>query len=192
MNSERQLAKLVVAVAMFAFLAVPARSSHANTFALGALTPFADISISSPSHTTGSFSDVFSFSVTADAALASVLANISFFTSGGISNFTTSLYEIGSGGSVLKAIGATSIVPNGPVTVTTSIISFSPLLTGVGSPALPSYEIRTSGIVVGAFGSYGGNLVVSPIPEPEIYAMMVAGLGLLGFVARRRKQGVAV
>jgi hypothetical protein len=32
----------------------------------------------------------------------------------------------------------------------------------------------------------------APVPEPEIYAMMIAGLGLLGFVARRRKRGVAV
>lgn len=29
---------------------------------------------------------------------------------------------------------------------------------------------------------------VAPVPEPETYAMMLAGLGLLGFVARRRKQ----
>lgn len=29
---------------------------------------------------------------------------------------------------------------------------------------------------------------VNAIPEPEIYAMMAAGLGLMGFVARRRKQ----
>ncbi|MDP1672545.1 MAG: FxDxF family PEP-CTERM protein, partial [Burkholderiales bacterium] len=29
---------------------------------------------------------------------------------------------------------------------------------------------------------------VSAIPEPETYAMMAAGLGLLGFVARRRKK----
>ena len=27
----------------------------------------------------------------------------------------------------------------------------------------------------------------APIPEPEIYAMMLAGLGVLGFVARRKK-----
>jgi choice-of-anchor C domain-containing protein len=27
-----------------------------------------------------------------------------------------------------------------------------------------------------------------PVPEPETYAMMLAGLGLMGFVARRRKQ----
>ena len=29
---------------------------------------------------------------------------------------------------------------------------------------------------------------VSPIPEPETYAMLLAGLGLLAFVARRRKE----
>lgn len=29
----------------------------------------------------------------------------------------------------------------------------------------------------------------TPIPEPETYAMMLAGLGLLGFVARRRMKG---
>ncbi len=34
------------------------------------------------------------------------------------------------------------------------------------------------------------NLVTTPVPEPEIYAMMAMGLGLLGF-ARRRKQATA-
>lgn len=31
----------------------------------------------------------------------------------------------------------------------------------------------------------------APIPEPETYALMLAGLGLLGFMARRKKQGLA-
>ena len=30
-------------------------------------------------------------------------------------------------------------------------------------------------------------VIGSPIPEPETYAMLLAGLGLLGFIARRRK-----
>lgn len=33
--------------------------------------------------------------------------------------------------------------------------------------------------------------VAAPVPEPEIYAMLGAGLGLMGWVARRRKQRVA-
>ncbi len=28
---------------------------------------------------------------------------------------------------------------------------------------------------------------ITPVPEPETYAMMLAGLGLMGWVARRRK-----
>jgi hypothetical protein len=40
-------------------------------------------------------------------------------------------------------------------------------------------------------GLYKGNLsmtaAIAPVPEPETYAMMLAGLGALGFVGRRRK-----
>ena len=32
---------------------------------------------------------------------------------------------------------------------------------------------------------------VDVVPEPENYALMLAGLGLLGFIVRRRKQRVA-
>jgi hypothetical protein len=31
------------------------------------------------------------------------------------------------------------------------------------------------------------NFSVTAVPEPETYALMLAGLGVVGFVARRRK-----
>jgi hypothetical protein len=34
---------------------------------------------------------------------------------------------------------------------------------------------------------YGSVVLAAPVPEPETYAMMLAGLGMLGFFARRRK-----
>jgi len=40
----------------------------------------------------------------------------------------------------------------------------------------------------GANASYGGTLNVSAVPEPETWAMMLGGLGLMGFMARRRKK----
>jgi hypothetical protein len=36
------------------------------------------------------------------------------------------------------------------------------------------------------FGEFYSGSVAMPVPEPETYAMLLAGLGLVGFTARRR------
>jgi hypothetical protein len=40
-----------------------------------------------------------------------------------------------------------------------------------------------------AASGYGGALNLAPVPEPATYGMLLGGLGLLGYMARRRKQG---
>ncbi len=42
-----------------------------------------------------------------------------------------------------------------------------------------------------AMDNFTYNEVLSPVPEPETYAMLAVGLGLLGAFARRRKQNAA-
>ena len=41
-------------------------------------------------------------------------------------------------------------------------------------------------------GDHQDQLYMLPVPEPETYAMLLAGLGLMGFVARRRRQRATV
>lgn len=65
-------------------------------------------------------------------------------------------------------------------------------LQGVGTGSLAddsislAYNIGT--LAVGQTASLGYSYTFAPIPEPETYAMLMAGLGLMGVVARRRKQ----
>jgi hypothetical protein len=35
--------------------------------------------------------------------------------------------------------------------------------------------------------SYSGTINITPVPEPQTYALLLAGLGVVGFVARRRR-----
>ena len=45
---------------------------------------------------------------------------------------------------------------------------------------------------VAIFGGAAFNIPISPVPEPQVYAMLLSGLIFLGFIARRRKQVIAL
>ena len=70
-------------------------------------------------------------------------------------------------------------------------MNFTPLISG-------SYSFDYQNNEFGAFigngdGNFIGalldNVAVTSVPEPESYAMFMAGLGVMGFIARRRKNG---
>lgn len=52
----------------------------------------------------------------------------------------------------------------------------------------PFYIAFNNGLSADAFESSIGALVAAPVPEPETYAMLAAGLAVIGAVARRRRQ----
>jgi len=56
-----------------------------------------------------------------------------------------------------------------------------------GDKGIKDYELKIKGHNDHDDGKYCGEIVVSPVPEPQTYAMLLIGLGLVGFSARRRK-----
>ncbi len=89
-----------------------------------------------------------------------------------------------------------------PVYITSfSAVLQSPVLGTIGTDSNPTdgfsftgltpglYALQFTGSATGSAAAYGGviSTVTSPVPEPETYALMLAGLGIMGFVATRRR-----
>ena len=52
---------------------------------------------------------------------------------------------------------------------------------------LGNYYLRVSGSMVSdTSGSFAGSMMLTPVPEPETYGMLLAGLGVVGMLVRRR------
>jgi hypothetical protein len=50
-----------------------------------------------------------------------------------------------------------------------------------------SYALKVDGQVMGAGGgAFGGDLTISPVPEPQAWGMLLAGLGLVSVAVRRK------
>ncbi|MES2206902.1 MAG: FxDxF family PEP-CTERM protein [Pseudomonadota bacterium] len=109
---------------------------------------------------TGALSDTINFTLTSNASTASVAA-AGFF----IDNFTASLYDASN---TLLGSGA-------------NFSSFN-----VGALTSGNYHLNVTGNVSAPFG--GAYIAaITPAPEPETWAMMLAGLGFVASAARRKK-----
>lgn len=65
-------------------------------------------------------------------------------------------------------------------------INFAPGSEESAGDSFTVVSITVDGIDGGHSATYAPN--TSPVPEPETYAMILAGLGLIAFTARRRKE----
>jgi len=126
----------------------------------------------------GSFIDIWSFDLATPSIVAASATNVEISfggpSFGGIDNFAAWLNNVPLQWSLSQST-------NKGITVSTQVLS--------GSTTLPAgtFQLTISGIADAGGASYGGNIVATPVPEPETLAMMLAGLGALAFVAGRRQ-----
>lgn len=59
----------------------------------------------------------------------------------------------------------------------------------IGLSVPGAYHLLVSGVSNGIAGGTYGVALVSGVPEPETISMLLAGMGVMGMVARRKKRG---
>lgn len=141
-------------------------------------------SVSQMSFAAGSVEDIFDFQIDVPSSLGATTTSIGATASSSVfSSFSlTLLQQDGDGWDVVASHGGMLF---GSTWLTQ--LNFSPI-----NPAY-YYQLVVNAEKYEGHGGYGGNISVAaaPIPEPGTYAMLAAGLGLMGFVARRRRQNDA-
>jgi hypothetical protein len=106
-------------------------------------------------------------------------------------NLSFSSLELNPSGCDGGASGGACLTATPSPILLTDNMSWDITFTGTGLTFdAPHLKILFSGADVGDGHGSLYSQTIPAIPEPETYAMMLVGFSLLGFVARRRKQGL--
>jgi hypothetical protein len=186
---KTSLMAVLLSLASVGLFSTSALADTVTTLTVGSLPTSLNFGDSFTSAATGTaFFDAYYFTIPAGSA-NSVTSSINLDSILGLTNLKARLYG---GNSNDTTNSVASLIENWGTTV-----NFSPsvgVTTVVLNPitlAAGSYTLQIKGTVSGTGGgSYAGVLnIANPVPEPETYAMFLAGLGFIGFMTRRRKFG---
>jgi len=157
--------KAALALTLLASAAV----AQAATFNIGALGNTYQNSVD----VSGSFEDLYTFTLPSQ------------FTGLTGSYFAVDYVGLGLDTYLTVGQGAPGVGPTGPLPITGSLsgLNVASYQSTFNLTAGGAYWFKLSGY--GEAASY--TVTLAPVPEPETYALLLAGLGLMGAVARRRQ-----
>ncbi|XHS80376.1 FxDxF family PEP-CTERM protein [Burkholderiaceae bacterium UC74_6] len=133
----------------------------------------------------GSFADYYEFSLLNPMTIAGAAVSVNL-TLG-----NTAAYQINNGllslwqdNGTLGSDGSDTLLGAWSYNGTSGDLSHVLDLTG------GNYYYMVTGVATGAAGGLYSvaSTITSPVPEPESYALMLAGLGVIGFIAGRRRR----
>ncbi len=169
----------LVAAAAVSVAALAAGTAQATTTDLGAiatLKSFGGFAVP------GVFLDVFKFSLPANGGSAYSVTDFTYLPVQFETAFTA----------FALVSNADGLVGTADDTVLASAFSVgnSAMALSWGATGGGNYYLSVGGVAKGTEGGiYNGAISVTAVPEPETYAMMLAGLVAVGFLARRRQNG---
>jgi hypothetical protein len=115
------------------------------------------------------------------SALGTSVVNV-YQTSSAFGIFTAGTEKSDGADRTTAGVIAFSFIPNGASKVTPGTTSFTQVIRTNAT----NYTTGNFGLLDGIADNAAG-FAVAAVPEPETYAMMLAGLGLMATIARRRK-----
>lgn len=106
-------------------------------------------------------------------------------------NYDTVKWETGSASGGTNGLGGSSAAAGYSVNANNAYQLAGSFVNGAlldgGSNSLVGHSLNSN--VLGQYNFQVRNgAIISPVPEPETYALMLAGLGMVGFVARKRRK----
>jgi hypothetical protein len=186
--------KLIKSVILAGILAASSATAFADTITNLTVGPlptslnYGDTFASASSGTT--FFDAYYFTIPAGTA-NSITTSIDLGSILGLSGLRARLYA---GNSNDTTNSVTNIITNWSTAVNAGIpgVTLETVVLNPVTLAAGAYTLQIKGTVAGlAGGSYAGVLnitnPVAAVPETESYAMLIAGLAMMGFISRRRK-----
>ena len=143
----------------------------------------------------GSFSFVSTSAITVGSTTYAAGSNLlsGTFTDvsiAGQTNASAAAYNgsTGGGSTILFTSDFVSFLPGTDYDMSISLTSLAPLLFSNPGSALRSFQAYSTG----SFSSDPEPIITGGVPEPSAWAMLIAGFGLVGFQARRRRNAAVV